>query len=761
MNAAPGTSADQNLTLTGKDWPLVTQRAGVTVKGRFNGALQADRKQGLWSVQGEAVLREFVADGPVLAGDRLALERVAAGCDVLQTGWGWSIRKLDLKSPIAELSATGDVPATAGTPTRLSGHVDLAAASKLLPHAIPLRRGIVIDKGQARIEAALNTRDGVERIVVSADVADLAATENGRALALHKPASLSAALVRTKGNTAVESFAVKAAGVDATATGDLQRGLKLSGTIDLAAIEAQARELIDLGAVKLVGKGRLAADYRPDGETFKARFAAEFEGLRVAGLTAEPIARDHVRLEGASDGPRGDNGLPTDWRAVKLGVEAGETKAHLLAKSTDDATTFVLDGSAPTPTTTPGIASGKVTAHRVGEVYMLDEVHLKATPADPRAATATVAVNAKGKLDLAAGRLVLIPVGPQPSPGIAVGPQGFMLAGIGKADAPMTIDSVLVGELWALDQTISYWTQSPPRGLAGGWSGRVTLDRQLDGRLDFKGSMYSPNLVATTPRGEVTLVSNGSYAPASDQLSLASLDVTMMYARLVGGGTIAELGGGRLADFSGTLEPRWETIDPLVASTLGADARVRATVKPFHLRGSLAGGSTSQILKGMQGAFEVDLATAQAFGMQVGPTPVVLRMGSGRAVFDPIATTLNGGKFEDRRGSVSRRSGRALASAGQGDQDRRRGDQSGRLQRRLVVHRPGARQGEQHQRHGLADGRRRGDSGDRRRGAPRRRPARLPGRRLPARPVRDRDRHADGQHRAQDDVARAAATSNR
>ncbi len=646
VNAAPGASADWALTLTGKDWPLAARRAGFTAKGRLEGVLQADCKQGLWSLQGDAVLREAVADAAVLAGDRLALDRVAADFSVIETASGWSIRKLDMRSPIAELSATGDVPATTGTPSRLSGHIDLAAASKLLPHAVPLRRGIVIDKGEARVAADLNIVDGAERIVVSADLADLAATENGRALALQKPASLSAALVRTKGNTTVESFTVKGAGVDATATGDLEHGLKLSGEIDLAAIEAQARELIDLGTVKLAGKGRMAADYRPDGGTFKARFAAELDGLRVEGLTAEPIARDHVRLEGSSDGPRGADGLPTDWRAARLGVEAGDTKARLYAKATDGSSTFVLDGSIPTPTAAPGIASGKITARRVDEVFVLDEVQLKATPVDPGAVSATVAIHAKGKLDLAAGRLVLTPVGPQASPGVAVAPEGFTLDGIGKSDAPTSLDAALVGELWTLDQAIAYWTQTPSHGLAGAWSGRVGLARQLDGRLDFNGGLNSPDLVVTTPRGAVTLAGAGSYSPAADQLSLTSFDLTTAYARLRGAGTLADVGGGRLADVSATLEPRWESLDPLVASSVGGDAHVRATVKPFHLRGSLAAGSTSQILKGMEGALEVDLASAQAFGMLVGPTPIVLRMGGGKAVFDPIATTLNDGKLE-------------------------------------------------------------------------------------------------------------------
>lgn len=644
LNAAPGASADETLILTGQDWPLAVREAGLNLKGRLVGTIQLDRKAGLWSAQGGAVLHRAVADGPLLAGDRLELERVAADCDVVMTASGWSVRKLELKSPVAELTASGDVPAIDGAPARLNGHVDLAAASKLLPRAIPLRRGIAIDKGRARIKAELSVHDGVDRLVASADVADLAATENGRALTLRDPASLSAVLVRAKGITAVESFALKAAGVDATATGDLTRGVKLSGAVDLAAIEAQARELIDLGAVSLAGKGGVAADYRPGKEIFQARVAAELDGLRIAGLTAEPIARDHVRIDGVSDGPRSASGLPEDWHAARLGVDDGTMKAKVHAKQTAGApTVFVLEGSMPIASPAPGVAFGRVALHQNGPVYELDEVRLTAKPADPRAASAAVSLVAKGQLDLNAGRLGLIPMGVQPSPGVAIGPQGFLLSGIGKADVAMGVDTVLVGELGALDGVLGYWMQTDPRGMRGEWSGRVTASREEDGRLNFKGWVNSPNLVTSTPWGSITLSTDGSYAPSADQLVLKYYDLTTVYGRSVGGGTIAELGGRRMADVAGSLEPRWDTLDPIVASYVEPRARVRAKVKPFELRGSLAGGSTSQVLKGLQGVLAVDLDSAQAFGVQVGPTPVVLRLAGGKAVFDPIASSVNGG----------------------------------------------------------------------------------------------------------------------
>ncbi|WZO99265.1 hypothetical protein EP7_000864 [Isosphaeraceae bacterium EP7] len=640
---AKGTSADQTLLLTGKDWPIAVREAGITAKGNLVGTVGADRRKGLWSARGNATLRKVVADGPVLAGDRLTLESVEAGCDLMQTPTGWSIRMLDLKCPIGELTASGTVPASATTPTLLEGHVDLAAASKLLPLTLHLRDGIVIDRGQARIEARLTSQGGADRLAVSANIADLAATERGRPIVFHNPASLSAALVRTKGVLAVETFVLKAAGVDATVTGDLERGLKLSGTIDLAVVQAQLRDLIDLGTLDLAGKGRVAADYRRDGETFKARFAAELSGLKATGVAPQPIVHDHVRLEGTADGPRGENGLPTGWHAARLGIHAGETTANLHAKMAGEVTSIILDGSTSITSPTPARAGGKVSVRWFNRVYDIDELQLSAIPTDPKAVAGSISFAAKGRLDLTTGDLSLVPIGVQPAVGIGLAAEGLKLGGLGKSDAPMTLDAALVGELAALDQFLSAWMQSPPRGLGGGWSGRIAVARRTDGVLDFSGRMAAANLVMTTARGPVAVALKGTYATATDALDLASLDLATAFGRIVVGGKVAEATTKRIADISGTLEPRWETLDSFVASAVEPHAQVRATFKPFHIKGSLAGASASQVLKGLEGELSLDLTSAEAFGMKVGPTPIVLRLAAGKAAFDPISTTVNEG----------------------------------------------------------------------------------------------------------------------
>ena len=148
-------------------------------------------------------------------------------------------------------------------------------------------------------------------------------------MTLREPVRLTARAVRAPDKVSVESVELKAAGIDVTGGGDLEAGVKLSGTVDLVALTAQLRDVLDLGAFDLSGHARLAADYQKVGESFKGRFAADCKDLKVVGMTAEPIVRDLVRLDASAVGPAGPDGMPGDWQEARLDLKAGDLKLDL------------------------------------------------------------------------------------------------------------------------------------------------------------------------------------------------------------------------------------------------------------------------------------------------------------------------------------------------------------------------------------------------------------------------------------------------
>ena len=647
--AAEGTSPDAWATAVGKDWPLAVASAGLTARGRFSGEVDANRQKGLWASAGAAELRDAVAEGAVLAGDRPSLTRVTVDYSLAESKAGWTVHKFSVDGAVVALSLSGPIPPSASAPTKLRGHADLAALTRMLPHMVPVRDGLSLTRGTARVEGEWATADGADRLQVMATVADLEGLARGRAVALRDPATLSGSIRRVGGKVAIERFSARAAGVDATATGDLDRGIILVGTVDLARAEGQLREWLDLGAVTVAGQARIKADYRHAGALYEARFAAEVAGPSLAGLTSDPIARDHARIEGTLDGPGSPLGYPTGWHKARLAVDGGDSRADLHATADGDALALVVGASIPLASPVASRAEARASFRRTiaaaGLAQEIDELRLSLTPDDPALAPARIALAARGRVDLSAGTLTLTPLAaPEPGVGVALAGEGLSASGINQAGAPIKVRAILAGELGALDRMLGVWGGVAPHGVAGAWSAHLELSRGADGVLGFDGGANVPQLVMTSPRGPVALGLRGDYAPASDFLHLAGLDLATGFGRLVVAGNIAHATGeARGIDLSGTIEPRWEEVDRIVAASVEPNALIRGTGRPFHLQGPVPAGSVSQALKGLEGEIGFDLESARAFGMTLGATPIVLRLGNGRAIFDPIATTLNDG----------------------------------------------------------------------------------------------------------------------
>ena len=634
---------DRSLIVVGKGWPIHVREAGVEAKGRFEGSLEANQVRGLWALKGDAALVGFEATGPTLLGDRLALERVVAACDLGQSATGWAIRKLDLTSPVASLQGVGSIPAVDGTPAQLRGRVDLAALARMMPNAMRLRDGLTLDRGTATLRVDLTTSGGADRAEVVASLDDFAATEGARPVKLRQPVRLTGRGARIGEKVTVEALEVKAAGIDVTAGGDLEAGVKLSGTVDLVALTAQLRDVLDLGAFDLSGHARLGADYKKVGESFKGRFAADCKDLKIAGLTAEPIVRDLVRLDASAVGASKPDGMPGDWQEARLDLKAGDLKLDLIATSKGGDVGLVAGAEVAVTSPVPGRLDARATFHRKGSIFEFDELRAGITPTDPAAAAGLVAIAVRGKLDMASGEGAFEPIPGYAVGAIGLGTEGAKLSGLGKAGAPLRVDASLAGDLAALDRLLASWSGSPLKGLAGAWASRLTVDRSVAEKIDVDGKVYVPNIVASSLKGPVALLVKGGYSPELDRLDLASLDLATGFGRVVVAGKLLETRGRRLMDLKGSVEPNWATLDRVVATSVEENARVRATVRPIRFEGSLKADSTPQLLGQIRGEVGLDVAMAEAFGVKLTPTAVVLKMDGGRAVFEPVVTTMNGG----------------------------------------------------------------------------------------------------------------------
>jgi translocation and assembly module TamB len=650
-------AGDLSLTVTGHRWPWSAGASGVVARGRLDGRLVATRGAGRWGLSGDARLLDLDAGGPALAGDRLHLDRVAAAWEVGQTSRAWTVRRLELTSPVATVGAEGALTEQPGASARIEGRVDLAALARQLPHALRLRDGLSLERGEARARAVLKTEADGQRYEVEAALSDLVAREQGRTITLRSPAALSALLSRRSEALRVDRLSAKADFLDLTGSGDLDRGVTVQGTLDLAALQAQLRDLVDFGGLVMTGRGRFAADYRRVVGRYSARAAVEIRKLDVRGLTADPILRDLARVDAVLHGPAVAPGLPCGWDEASLHVKADPSAATLTASTRNGPLTLTATASSPFPLGGPdALASAKAEGRWADGALDLDDLHIALRPQAPSPSAGSLDLAMKGRYDRAMGVLTLAPkptTGPSP---IVLSPQGLKVSGLGKTGAGPKVEGSAFGDLDALDRLLVLATGGAPIGLGGTWNGSLATRPDPDGRLRIEINLGSPDLSLADstgrgrrPEGPFGAAFSGWYRPDADRLDVENLTVGTRYAVVFGAGRLDEPGGRRVADLQGHLSPNWATLKTLVASAVEPGATVQgAPARGFRVRGPLSGGGTAELLRGLDAEVGVDLAEFRAFGMTLGATPLVARCAGGRLVIDPIQTTLNNGRVDLR-----------------------------------------------------------------------------------------------------------------
>jgi translocation and assembly module TamB len=630
-----GTSPkDLEVAIEGQQWPWAwaVDSVGLEARGVLDGRLAFRHRSGVWSFTGDATLGAFEASGPRLAGDRLRLERITGAWDLEKTPGAWLVRKLDLKSPIATLTATGPLPAPPGTSSRIEGSLNLAALAAQLPHALRVRDGIVLESGMARLQAE-SRPDAWD---VAASISDLRASEGSRAFTLESPATIKALVQVRPGAWTLQRLEVHTAFGDATGEGDLDAGISWTAKLDLAGFQRQLRGLVDFGTLELAGKGDLAGDYRRQKSNFAGYVTATLNDLHLGDVIPDFLARDAVRLEAAFAGPIDDFGIPRDWSRLELKLSSGGANAHIAATARGTVREATLTAAVPwaPQADRKGRFEGKLSGRWDQTGARIDVARLALVPAGPEWPGVPITILAEGRYDSARGELVLTPrpaAGNSPAP-IVLAPDGLRIGGLGRRRG-LRVDAALAGNLGALERVITSWGGPAVGGPTGNWSAR-SLVQETDEGWQFGGQLDIPDAPAR-------LALRGGYQRGRDRIDVTELVLAGRYAAIEASGQLSDLGGARRVDLLGKLTPDWNAINRLLSERVEPRARIAGRARPVRLQGSLAG----QTLEAIDGEVGVDVTAADIFGMNLGPTAIVLRARTGRLQIDPIETTLNQGRL--------------------------------------------------------------------------------------------------------------------
>jgi hypothetical protein len=314
------THPDLNLVISADRWPsgFHTSNDDRHASGDLIGKCEVNRSGGLWRFEGIAqVERVSIRDMRSLrvmssgSGLELSVPLLTANWAVGQTKAGWKVERLDANSAI------GSISKPQGDSDRLVGELDLAELSRRIPLIArlldggpsemgrwggtavmshkglrnPDREPVRIEKGKARLVVESKAVEGKSGWSVEASLADLVARSGYKTLVYRDPATLSALVVPGDQGLTLDRLDLKTPFLDATVRGDVERGWELDGSLDLASLQRQFADLVDLRGVQLGGRSRLRGSSHYVGSSLEGMLGIDLSEVDCFGmkLDATPL----------------------------------------------------------------------------------------------------------------------------------------------------------------------------------------------------------------------------------------------------------------------------------------------------------------------------------------------------------------------------------------------------------------------------------------------------------------------------------------
>ncbi len=655
----PSGQHDLSLSLKGSRWPWTLANSRVQGRGELTGNLDAQIQTGHVRIECDATITNLVAIGDALSSDTVHLETARAQLKLEGSAGSWTIEKLDVTSPVVSLQGHGSIPPKPAAGAWLEATVDLAAVARQLPATLHLRDDLRVERGSARIRAdILLGPDGhSEDWNVFGKVSALAARLGEKTLTFSEPATLVAKLQHDGTATKLDRLDIQSSFLTATGQGDLDRGIAVTATVDLAAFRERFRDWIDLGQVELAGQGKLEATYRRQGEDYRAGVNAAFRDLQVGGLPiVEKVQREQLTIDGIVAGGATPSGWPRSWKQISLHGSDENTDLKLSAQAGTTAGEFIVNGRASTSLNRDDRRhrlEGELMAKSAQGAWTANRLTLRlirASKLGPGVAPdEAIRWEGKGRYDPQRDELVVESLASPPHPPTEhetwiTGNQNLRAVGLQSLGAAQ-IEVAANADLSSLGRWLA--PNDAPWGgeidaLARArrdlelWNLGLRLEIRDAERTDGDGSKMGL-------AGSAVMTANAGYTPKSDRLELTEITLKGPYLEVEGAGVVRGLTSGADVDLKGSLNPDWKAFQALLARRVEPNARITGRPRAWRLAGTIDGLPAFDQLGSLEGEIGIQIDSLDVFGMRLSAVPVVLRAADGRLAVDPIDSKLNSG----------------------------------------------------------------------------------------------------------------------
>ncbi|CAN5459253.1 hypothetical protein BH09PLA1_BH09PLA1_08610 [soil metagenome] len=325
------------------------------VAGIVNGTLDVNA-QGITgiSANGEFIATDFAFAGAGLP-DRLRLKQISIPIQVTRTVVDANttlikIEKLAVNSSLVNFTVSGEVPEQAlqnladKKAPGVEGQIDLklsvpdfGALAKALPNTLKLQEGVTIETGSlTNVETIKFNTDSVV-VTQKLDVV-ATGTRDGKKIQLSPVNLATNATLIPNGKDIPDirklNLALTSAFATITGGGDSIAKIDIDGKFDLAKLQSELAQFIDLQGKQFAGTGQFTIKTNGDVTDNAAPIGADvnvnLSNIRIAGVANQPIDLSRIALTAGGQLQRDAGGKPQAINNGTLNFQSGDAKSPLV-----------------------------------------------------------------------------------------------------------------------------------------------------------------------------------------------------------------------------------------------------------------------------------------------------------------------------------------------------------------------------------------------------------------------------------------------
>jgi hypothetical protein len=604
-------------------------------------------------IQGRLFLNTLKLWGGLLGSDKPSVKKIAIDLDASGNRRTLRLKQFSFQSSLANGSARGQYSAQEKNQLIAKADINLAEIFNQFPETLNLRKGTKITKGQMVLAAEIETTHDVITFDGNARIDRLSGINNGKKISWNKPVAVNARGEKRADRIWLENFSLSSAFLKGDGRGDL-KDMHINLSADLHTALQELKKFIDLKGWH--GTGALRANLQMKEQTNQIRNARIGLTINNFGLNRNRnviLPKQNVNADLTTDVVVGESLEHSKIHQAAINIQSLLTSGKLTAThanwnpadSLPIAKGLTYDGNlnlkqlasllknfGALPANIQLAGSSKI--HTDGSANGKQLTLSNATIRDKDVIKdERIILKTKGTLNPNTKSLYLSPLEINGTPGTVHIPE-LAIANWSDIQNKLKTRATAKLDLGKLIRGYGDFIQLPEKTRVSG-KGRFDLnvdfsnpDSQI---LKLKGDISPFKITGknfpTISEKKINLDVDLKQSASDQTLVIEKLQLDSRPLSIAASGNVDRQGTKKILDTQGTMAPDFNLISHYLKDVLGPNIKISGKAKkPFRLKMIADENRKLDPLKSMEFAGEFHINSINAYGLEIAPLDIPIRM---------------------------------------------------------------------------------------------------------------------------------------